>query len=141
MGSSSTSITYSTFNSLTKLGKVVEPSYIIYSLTACGPHKTTPKGTIPSSLQPLLQEFSEVFNKPCGLPPSRSHEHHIYLFKDAQPINVRPYRYPYIQKQEIERLIQEMLSDGIIRHNHSPFSSPVLLVKKKDGSWRIKTMC
>ena len=45
VGSSSTSVTYSTFNSLTKLGKVVEPSYIIYSLTACGPHKTTPEGT------------------------------------------------------------------------------------------------
>ena len=64
VGSSSASATYSTFNSLTKLGKVAEPSYIIYSLTACGPHKTTPEDTIPSSLQPLLQEFSEVFNKP-----------------------------------------------------------------------------
>ena len=63
-------------------------------------------------------------------------EHHIHLLPQTTPINVRPYRYPHFQKAEIEKQIAAMLVANLIQPSHSPFSSPILLVKKKDGSWR-----
>ena len=92
--------------------------------------------TFNSHTTSLLQKFKPLFQPPSTLPPPRNTNHTIHLLPNSQPVNVRPYRYPYFQKQEIEKQVAEMLYHGIIRPSTSPFSSPVLLVKKKDGSWR-----
>lgn len=71
-----------------------------------------------------------------GLPPHRNIEHGIELKEGSQPFSIRPYRNSFDQKNEIEKLILEMLDSGIIRPSSSPFASLILLVKKKDGSWK-----
>lgn len=55
-------------------------------------------------IQALLDKFQVVFESPTGLPPIRIQDGHIEL-KGFKPICVRPYRYPYFQKTEIEKLI------------------------------------
>ncbi|XP_074299369.1 uncharacterized protein LOC141630448 [Silene latifolia] len=88
-------------------------------------------------LEEVLNEFSDLFEEPKTLPPHRAHDHNIHLKPGTSPINVRPYMYPVIQKDAIEQITKEMLENGVVQHNQSPFSSPVVLVKKKDGSWRL----
>ncbi|GAU41241.1 hypothetical protein TSUD_97760 [Trifolium subterraneum] len=80
-----------------------------------------------------------LFKAPSTLPSDRSHNHSIPLMEGAPPVKVKPYRYPHNQKEQIEVMIQEMLHQGIIQNNTSPFSSPIILVKKKDGTWRFCT--
>ncbi|KAH9660390.1 hypothetical protein KPL70_024180 [Citrus sinensis] len=91
----------------------------------------------PSIITKVLETYSGIFAEPTKLSPERLIDHRILLLPGSSPVNVRPYRYPHFQKQEIDRLIRELLDAGLIRHSVSPYSSPVLLVKKKDGSWRM----
>lgn len=77
-----------------------------------------------------------MFAPPQGYPHERAFAHEIPLVLGASPVNVRPYRYPLAIKDEIERQISEMLQSGIVQPSQSPFSSSVLLVKKKDGSYQ-----
>ena len=59
----------------------------------------------------------------------------ILLLPGTVPPRVKPYCYSFTHKNEMERMVGEMLVAGLIQPSHSPFSSPVILVRKKDGSW------
>ena len=78
--------------------------------------------------------FSEI--PPCR-PLDRGIEHIIELEEGAKPIMITPYRHPKRLKDEIEKTIKELLSMGHIRPSKYPFTSSVVLVKKKDGTLRM----
>ncbi|KAL9408472.1 hypothetical protein AB3S75_046939 [Citrus x aurantiifolia] len=103
----------------------------------------TPEGSpfeLPANLtEPfviLLHTYRNLFLPPTASPPHHTIDHKIHLLPNTTLVNVRPYRYPHFQKNEMEKLIREMLEQGIIRPSQSLFSLPVLLVKKKDGTYR-----
>lgn len=87
-------------------------------------------------LDTLLDEFADVFAEPTGLPPERDRVHRIQLLPGSAPVAVRPYRHPARHKDELECQCRVMEEQGLIRRSSSAFSSPVLLVKKADGSGR-----
>lgn len=87
-------------------------------------------------LDKLLASFEDIFTEPHGLPPARACDHRIHLLPSAEPVAVRPYRYPQLQKDELEQQCAAMLQQGIIRPSTSAFSALVLLIKKHHGSWR-----
>lgn len=110
-----------------------------YGLAACltiiGSEKPEPE-QIPEAIQCILDQYQDVFSEPKGLPPPMEHEHQIVLKEGPKPFKLRPYRCQFIQKGEVEKMVREMTENGIIQASCSPFASPVLLVKKKDGNWR-----
>lgn len=89
---------------------------------------------MPTVVEQLLKEFQDVFREPIEFPPARSHYHSIPLPLGSKPVNLKPYRYTKDQEDIIERLVKEMLDSSIIQASYSPFSSPVLMVKKKDST-------
>ena len=71
----------------------------------CSVEVQTSKSSISPNLQKVLDNHSKAFETPKGLPPIRDHDHAINLILGSLPPNTRPYKYPYIQKSEIERMV------------------------------------
>lgn len=84
----------------------------------------------------LITSYSNLFSTPSTLPAPWKTNQQIPLTFNTNAINVRPYRYPHFQKQEIESQIQEMLNQWIIQPTSCAFSSSVLLVRKKYSTCR-----
>jgi hypothetical protein len=92
--------------------------------------------SVPQDLQSILSKHQVVFSTPQGLPPSHGvHDHSIPLVPGSLPPNIRPYHHPFYQKNEIEKMVQELLNSGVILPSMIPYSSPVVMVLKKEGSW------
>ncbi|XP_021848493.1 uncharacterized protein [Spinacia oleracea] len=103
-----------------------------------GPVASNPQSLVAEELKELQLTYHMVFEDPVELPPLRGvFDHPIPLLPDATPVNIRLYRYPLKQRDIIEQLVQEMLDRGIIQTSASPFASTVVLVGKKDGTWRL----
>lgn len=98
---------------------------------------------LPSLVVELLQDFADVFpdDVPSGLPPIRGIEHQIDLVPGAALPNRPAYRVNPTETKELQRQIDDLMAKGYIRESLSPCAVPVLLVPKKDGSWRMCVDC
>ena len=99
--------------------------------------------SLPPAVANVLQEYSDVFPSeiPAGLPPIRGIEHQIDLIPGASLPNRAPYRTNPEETKEIQRQVQELLDKGYVRESLSPCAVPVILVPKKDGTWRMCVDC
>ena len=101
----------------------------------CSLDVQTSKSSISPDLQKVIDKHSNVFEYiPKGIPLQRDHDHAINLIPGSVPPNIRPYRYPYAHKSEIEHMVEEMLEAGIIRPSQSSFYALVVMVLKKEGA-------
>lgn len=98
---------------------------------------------LPAGIQDLMERYKDVFpdEVPAGLPPIRGIEHQIDLVPGAPLPNRAAYRVNPEEAKELERQVQELMEKGYIRVSLSPCAVPVLLVPKKDGTWRMCVDC
>jgi hypothetical protein len=100
--------------------------------------EATETPSVLQDLQTILFKHQVVFSTSQGIPPSHGvHDHSIPLVPGSLPPNIRLYHHPFSQKNEIEKMVQELLKVGVIRPSTSPYSSPVVMASKKEGSWRM----
>ncbi|XP_060675822.1 uncharacterized protein LOC107413820 [Ziziphus jujuba] len=94
---------------------------------------------LPSSIISLLQEYEDVFLEeiPKGLPSLRGIERQIYIIPGASIPNKPADRTNPEERKELQCQGSELLYKGYVRESMSPCAMPVLLVSKKDGTWRI----
>ncbi|GJV30346.1 putative mitochondrial protein [Tanacetum coccineum] len=114
-------------------GSVFETDVMILPLGGCemmlGIQWLATLGTIQFDFKNLVMDFMYK--------GKRSHDHTIPLSPNTPPINIRPYKHPPNQKDVIELMVKELLEARIIRNSQSSFSSPIVMVKKKDETWRM----
>ncbi|KAF6216167.1 hypothetical protein GE061_000506 [Apolygus lucorum] len=87
-------------------------------------------------VEELLREFSDVFAKNGADIGSIKGCTHMIDVGESSPIRQTPRRIPPHRLEEVEKLVEEMEANGVIEPSLSPWASPIVLVKKKDGSTR-----
>uniref|UniRef100_A0A2N9IIS4 Reverse transcriptase RNase H-like domain-containing protein n=1 Tax=Fagus sylvatica TaxID=28930 RepID=A0A2N9IIS4_FAGSY len=103
----------------------------------------TPSQVYEDQLKLKSEEFAHVFPKEMlnELPPIRGIEHQIDFVPGAAIPNRQAYRSNPEETKELQRQVEDSMSKGYVRESMSPCAVPVLLVPKKDGTWRMCVDC
>jgi hypothetical protein len=94
------------------------------------------KPSVHPEIQYILFQHQVVFKTPQGHPPSPGvHDHSIPLVLSSVPPNFHPYHQPFTQKNDIEKIVQELLEFDVIHPSIYLYSSIVVMVLNKKRSW------
>ena len=121
-------VLHATCDSLLENSKISdEPCTSISSVTTATTDNLPPE---------LAEEFKEIFKEPSKF-SKKPIEHVIELQPHTKAHHARPYRLTPKETKELRLLIDDLLKKKFIDPSTSPFASPVLLVRKPDGTYRL----
>ena len=86
-----------------------------------------------TEMKKILQEFPDVFT---DLPGKTDLVECDIKLTSTDPVKVKQYPMPYSMTEEVKKEVQQMEKMGVIEHSESPYSFPIVMVKKKDGTNR-----
>lgn len=105
-----------------------------------GSNTCTPEINLDSSvlssteLLDLLTEYSDIFAT-SGAPGAQNHVVKHTIKTTGLPVRQSLHKMPMTLKETIDKEVTKMLEQGIVEPSTSPWSSPVVMVKKQDGTW------
>ncbi|KAL7631477.1 UNVERIFIED_CONTAM: hypothetical protein RMT77_018226 [Armadillidium vulgare] len=82
----------------------------------------------------ILQRYEYIFTNVPGTTHISTHKINLC---SSEPVKSKPYPVPYTMREELKKEISSMIEMGIIRKSDSPYASPIVIVKKKDGTNRV----
>jgi len=90
-----------------------------------------------SDLKKMLDEYSSIFSNVPG--KTTLAVHHIEVPSGTRPIRCTPYRLGPEKSAVLKNEIADLMKLGIIGESSSPWSSPIVMVPKSDGTLRLCT--
>ncbi|CAG2248610.1 unnamed protein product [Mytilus edulis] len=87
-----------------------------------------------NNIRDLCTEFEDVVNSEPGLTDIITHD---VRTTSESPITLKPYRIPHAIRADVKLAIDEMLELGVIEPSMSPWSAPIVPIRKNDGTLRI----
>jgi hypothetical protein len=111
---------------------VVREKYVdtSYAFLGCDPYHT-------HELIDIVSKYDDIFQKPDGLPPKREIQHEIHIQQDSPLLIVGMYRMSVVDMIEIKKKVHGLLDQGVIMLNSCPCGSPIMMVPKKNGTWKM----
>lgn len=85
----------------------------------------------------MLEDFKDVFSQSSTDYGKTTLIEHRIDTGEARPIRQAPRRIPHAIRKEVDKQVDSMLEQGIIRPSRSPWASPIVAVPKKDGGTRL----
>jgi len=82
----------------------------------------------------LVEEFKDIFS---DVPTTTNIVEHKVELSHDEPIKSKPYPIPYKMQEVVDKEIADMLAMSIIEPSDAPYASPLVLVKKPDGTFRV----
>ena len=104
---------------------------------SCGEEGTVTIPVMPDWVAGLVAKHEQLFAPLEGIPPDGRIKHAIELVEGAKPVMKRPYRLSEVQRQHANEQIRKALSEGWIQPSQSAWGTAILMVPKKDGTWRM----
>ncbi|KYB24754.1 hypothetical protein TcasGA2_TC031587 [Tribolium castaneum] len=98
------------------------------------------KNLDPAQFEQLLQlvnEFRDCFARNVAEIGATTAAEMKLTLTDDKPVIYRPYRLSHHERRIVRDIVNDLLGSGVIRESDSPYSSPILLVRKKDGQHRM----